>query len=90
MATRADKQAKTPTQWTVALNSLLVIAGAITVWTNSYGRINTCRCRSIPGDDGWPSESDWSGLNQTVNGNLIATVPIAAVCHRIVADKSAD
>ncbi|TVY19102.1 FAD-linked oxidoreductase ZEB1 [Lachnellula arida] len=38
-------------------------------------------CKNIPGDAGWPAESDWDALNKTVEGRLIATVPIAHVCH---------
>ncbi|GAP90162.1 putative FAD binding domain protein [Rosellinia necatrix] len=38
-------------------------------------------CKSIPGDRNWPSTADWDNLNATVNGRLIATLPIAHVCH---------
>ncbi|KAK0634263.1 hypothetical protein B0T17DRAFT_611304 [Bombardia bombarda] len=38
-------------------------------------------CRTIPGDASWPNRYDWAALNATVNGRLIATVPIAAPCH---------
>jgi len=38
-------------------------------------------CKCFPGDACWPSTSTWSSLNETVNGKLIATVPLAAVCH---------
>jgi hypothetical protein len=38
-------------------------------------------CRYIPGDAGWPSQGDWARLNTTVGGRLIATVPVAHVCH---------
>ena len=38
-------------------------------------------CRYIPGDDGWPSQADWALLNNTVGGQLIATIPQASVCH---------
>lgn len=38
-------------------------------------------CKYIPGDAGWPSHKAWQGLNTTVAGRLIATVPIAHVCH---------
>lgn len=38
-------------------------------------------CRFITGDDGWPTKSEWNNLNITVNGRLIATVPLAHVCH---------
>ncbi|KAI0386910.1 FAD binding domain-containing protein [Hypomontagnella monticulosa] len=42
----------------------------------------TCQdCRCIPGDSCWPSSSDWALLNQTVQGRLIATVPLASPCH---------
>ncbi|KAK6063441.1 FAD-dependent isoamyl alcohol oxidase (FAD binding domain protein) [Seiridium cupressi] len=38
-------------------------------------------CKNIPGDPGWPSQSDWAKLNATVGGRLIQTVPQASVCH---------
>ncbi|KAF7900997.1 hypothetical protein EAF00_003218 [Botryotinia globosa] len=38
-------------------------------------------CRCFPGDECYPGISDWDGFNQTIGGKLIATVPIAAVCH---------
>lgn len=40
---------------------------------------NDCRC--FPGDECWPSDAQWSTLNKTVGGSLIATVPLAAVCY---------
>lgn len=43
--------------------------------------INNFSCRSIPGDETWPSSADWQALNATVGGRLIATVPQASVCH---------
>ncbi|KAK8023735.1 FAD-linked oxidoreductase patO [Apiospora rasikravindrae] len=41
-------------------------------------------CRTIPGDAAWPDISAWTKLNDTVGGKLIATVPIAAPCHKIL------
>ena len=38
-------------------------------------------CKVIPGDKKWPSMQTWAHLNQTVGGRLIATTPIAEVCH---------
>ena len=38
-------------------------------------------CKVIPSAASWPSSSAWSSLNETVHGNLIATVPQAAICH---------
>jgi hypothetical protein len=38
-------------------------------------------CRCFPGDKCWPSSSAWAHFNSSVDGNLVASVPIAAVCH---------
>ena len=38
-------------------------------------------CRYIPGDASWPTEDQWNNLNATVHGRLIATRPLARVCH---------
>ncbi|KAI9048465.1 hypothetical protein LZ554_007300 [Drepanopeziza brunnea f. sp. 'monogermtubi'] len=38
-------------------------------------------CRYIPGDARWPSGEKWDKLNATVGGRLIATKPVASVCH---------
>ncbi|KAK4185896.1 hypothetical protein QBC35DRAFT_388516 [Podospora australis] len=42
---------------------------------------NPPTCRSAPGDPTWPSQANWNSLNSTVNGRLIATIPIGASCH---------
>ncbi|KAL7944155.1 hypothetical protein V8C42DRAFT_327856 [Trichoderma barbatum] len=42
--------------------------------------INTS-CRCLPSDPCWPSDSDWDAFNKTIGGKLIATVPLASVCH---------
>ncbi|KAK8058774.1 hypothetical protein PG994_009222 [Apiospora phragmitis] len=39
-------------------------------------------CRTFPGDSSWPSESEWSDLNDLLDGSLIHTVPIAAPCYK--------
>ncbi|KAH8890582.1 isoamyl alcohol oxidase [Thozetella sp. PMI_491] len=38
-------------------------------------------CYCLPGDACWPDASTWSALNATVNGRLVATVPIGTPCH---------
>ena len=38
-------------------------------------------CKCLPGDTCWPSTQEWSRLNSTVGGRLVATVPLAAACH---------
>ncbi|KAK4177085.1 putative oxidase [Triangularia setosa] len=38
-------------------------------------------CKNIPGDSLWPGDFEWSALNKTLGGRLVASVPLAAVCH---------
>jgi hypothetical protein len=38
-----------------------------------------CRCR--PYEACWPSNQEWSSLNNTIQGNLVAVRPVASVCH---------
>ncbi|KAJ7053797.1 FAD binding domain protein [Mycena amicta] len=38
-------------------------------------------CRCYPGDACWPTTTEWTSLNTTVGGRLVATVPLAAACH---------
>ncbi|EGX93039.1 isoamyl alcohol oxidase, putative [Cordyceps militaris CM01] len=42
---------------------------------------SAAHCRNIPGDAAWPPAQAWSRLNSTVNGGLMATVPLGSVCH---------
>ncbi|KAL0940341.1 isoamyl alcohol [Colletotrichum truncatum] len=46
-------------------------------------------CRCLPGDACWPSTDSWNTLNTTVDGKLIATVPIGSVCHDPNYDEAA-
>ena len=39
------------------------------------------QCKAFPGDTAWPSQSEWSDFNKTINGRLVATVPLGAPCH---------
>lgn len=39
------------------------------------------QCKSFPGDKSWPSTTDWSSFNKTINGRLVATVPLGTPCH---------
>jgi hypothetical protein len=52
-------------------------------WTNSR------ECRVLPGDANWPDAAAWAALNETVNGRLVATVPIGHVCHDPTYDADA-
>jgi hypothetical protein len=53
---------------------LVAIAPSIEASGNS-----SCRC--FQGDDCWPSVSTWNAFNQSVDGRLVATVPLATPCH---------
>lgn len=39
------------------------------------------RCKVTPSSPYWPSDSEWQALNRSVSGNLVAPVPLGAVCH---------
>ncbi|KAI2470764.1 FAD-binding domain-containing protein [Annulohypoxylon bovei var. microspora] len=39
------------------------------------------KCKYLPGDVNWPSQDEWTTLNSTVHGRLIATVPLGSPCH---------
>ncbi|KAI5252056.1 FAD binding domain protein [Aureobasidium subglaciale] len=57
-------------------------AAALAVTANiAAASVNRADCRCFPGDACWPSANEWNSLNQTVNGRLIATIPLAAACH---------
>lgn len=46
-------------------------------------------CHCLPSDSCWPSASTWTALNTTVDGKLLATVPIGSVCHGDTYDATA-
>jgi hypothetical protein len=60
----------------LARAAILLAAGVVSAVTP---RSDTCK--SLPGDIDWPPEEVWNKLNQTIGGQLIATVPVASVCH---------
>ncbi|KAL4879308.1 hypothetical protein BJY04DRAFT_193725 [Aspergillus karnatakaensis] len=46
-------------------------------------------CRCMPGDECWPSPATWSRFNQSIDGRLIATVPLGTPCHGAAYDEAA-
>lgn len=46
-------------------------------------------CKCMPGDACWPSSVSWSDFNDTVDGRLIATIPLAKSCHDVYFDAAA-
>lgn len=64
------------------MKSLLVqslLAGIVASANKVLGGEDSCKC--FPGDACWPSETQWNALNITVQGRLIATVPLGSPCH---------
>ncbi|KAF9774840.1 hypothetical protein IL306_007126 [Fusarium sp. DS 682] len=47
----------------------------------THNTTSTTVYRNLPTDASWPSVSEWNDLNTTVGGRLIATIPLAVVCH---------
>lgn len=45
-------------------------------------------CRYLPGDQNWPSRATWSSFNQSIDGRLVATVPLGAPCHGAAYNKA--
>ncbi|KAH6689910.1 FAD binding domain-containing protein [Plectosphaerella plurivora] len=58
-------------QWLLAVS----VASANKVLGDETG------CKCFPGDPCWPTSTEWSALNTTVQGRLIATVPLGSPCH---------
>lgn len=46
-----------------------------------FRRAANSSCKVFPGDADWPSDSQWSAFNETVEGALIKSVPHASVCY---------
>ncbi|KAL4913584.1 hypothetical protein BDW62DRAFT_220630 [Aspergillus aurantiobrunneus] len=47
----------------------------------AYASSHSSHCRCRPHQNCWPSPEEWNGLNNSVNGKLVAVRPVAAVCH---------
>ncbi|KAJ5267650.1 hypothetical protein N7478_010458 [Penicillium angulare] len=47
------------------------------------------QCRCLPHEDCWPSEQQWSTLNNTLSHRLVAVRPVASVCSLREFDQTA-
>ncbi|EAW08572.1 putative isoamyl alcohol oxidase [Aspergillus clavatus NRRL 1] len=65
------------------------LATAVAALSSTAAAWGTPRCRCLPGDSCWPSQSSWDALNSTVGGRLIATVPLGSPCHDPTYDADA-
>jgi hypothetical protein len=66
---------------TATLYTILSLASAER-WSSTWNSTNSTACRNLPGDESWPAPQAWARLNASVDGRLIATVPLAAPCHQ--------
>ncbi|PYH45020.1 putative isoamyl alcohol oxidase [Aspergillus saccharolyticus JOP 1030-1] len=57
------------------------LAAATAALTSTVTATNASDCHCLPGDSCWPSTASWDALNSTVNGRLVATVPVGTPCH---------
>lgn len=64
-----------------ALGNICLVLAGLAIGTVSAIPAHPKTCRNIPGDPRWPGPRAWAQLNATVGGRLIATTPIATVCH---------
>lgn len=64
-----------------ALVSGLALASVVRGRSVSTDAAPAAPCRCFPDDACWPNEKAWAELNSTVDGRLIATVPLATLCH---------
>lgn len=60
----------------------MIILGSTLAHTPEHTHIRSeSGCRCFPADQCWPDAAEWAAFNETIHGRLIATVPIASVCH---------
>lgn len=59
----------------------LYLSSHLTVSFAGGDRNKDSSCRTIPGDESWPTDDAWAAFNTSVGGRLIRTIPIASVCH---------
>ena len=55
--------------------------GTSTTAIPHYPRNNNGDCKCMPADACWPSTEDWTALNLSLSGKLVATVPLGSPCH---------
>ncbi|KAI1095728.1 FAD binding domain-containing protein [Rostrohypoxylon terebratum] len=57
------------------------LAAGLHIGAAPRSNISDSDCRCFPGDACWPTSTQWAAFNHTVGGRLVATIPIASVCH---------
>ncbi|KAL3481553.1 hypothetical protein BJX99DRAFT_218486 [Aspergillus californicus] len=60
---------------------LTLLTGLLAISPVNANSNSNSSCRCIPGDACWPAPATWSHFNKTIDGRLIATVPLGKPCH---------
>lgn len=67
---------------TVALFAALALAvNSFQDQANDQPSDQRRRCKATPGDESWPSESQWDSLAKAVDGNLLRPLLAASPCY---------
>jgi hypothetical protein len=66
---------------------LVVAVSAVLSTATALVARSSCHC--LPGDSCWPKKCAWDTLNNTIDGRLVATVPVGSVCHDPTYDEAA-
>lgn len=57
-------------------------ASAHAVVRSNLHHLNTnATCLHMPGDTQWPNDTEWNAFNASIEGGLIAGLPLGHVCH---------
>ena len=57
------------------------VAFAPIIESQLHPRNSSRKCKVFPGDQEWPSDSEWSTINDVLGGALISTIPLASPCY---------
>ncbi|RHZ73301.1 hypothetical protein CDV55_103270 [Aspergillus turcosus] len=58
-----------------------VLTGLLALSSTASADNSKANCRCFPGEPCWPSPNVWSAFNQTIDGRLVATIPLGTPCH---------
>ena len=48
--------------------------------SNSINAVVQRQCKVFPGDEDWPTDTDWRTFNETLGGTLLKPIPQSSVC----------
>lgn len=53
------------------------------------GLANSSSCRCRPWETCWPTETEWAGFRNSIDGDLVRLQPVGSVCHEPTFNRSA-